>query len=323
MAGTVHIPVLFSEVLDVLALDKGKTLLDGTLGGGGHSAGLLERGAARVLALDWDAAALARCSFLTETYGSRVSLHHAGYDRLAAVLAEAGLLTVDGILLDLGFSSDQLDDAARGLSYHADGPLDMRLDSRTQTTAAHILNTFREEQLADIFYLYGEEPRARVLARAAVQARKDRPFALTGDLLRLVESVYPPHYGLKRAHPAARIFQALRIAVNDELRVLEAALPQAAAALAPGGRLAIITFQPLEDRLVKAFYKRCAEPELDSVGRQVRGGAFKVWKKIVPGPAELDANPRARSACLRVLEKLDGDGREPIAATPLRKGKKR
>lgn len=304
MVETVHIPVLFDEVMEALAPLAGKLVVDGTLGGGGHAEGFLKGGVARLIALDWDVRALGRCEFLARKYGKKVGLHHAGYDRIGGVLQGLGLNEVDGILLDLGFSSDQLDDAGRGLSYHVDGPLDMRLDSRLQVTASDLLNLKREEELADIFYLYGEEPKARVLARAVVSARKQAPFSSTADLLRVVEKVYPPRFGLKRAHPAARVFQALRIAVNDELHVLETALPQAAAALAPGGRLAIITFQPLEDRMIKAFYKKMAEPELDSVGRQVRAARFKPWKKIVPGAAEVKRNPRARSACLRVLERV-------------------
>lgn len=186
-AVTVHVPVLFDEVMAVFAPLDGKCLVDGTLGGGGHTRGLLERGAADVIGLDWDSAALVRCAGLVEDFGERVHLVRAAYDTIAEVLAGPvldkgvscgkalpGTLPgkVDGILLDLGFSSDQLDDAKRGLSYHAEGPLDMRLGSHVKRTAADILNTAREEELADIFYVYGEEPKSRVLARVVVRHRK-------------------------------------------------------------------------------------------------------------------------------------------------------
>lgn len=298
-AATVHVPVLFNEVMAALA--GARFVVDGTLGGGGHARGLLERGAEKLVGLDWDARALARCAGLAEDFGGRVVLRQVPYDRMAEVLGED---KADGILLDLGFSSDQLDDVERGLSYHHDGPLDMRLDSSARHAAADVLNGWREEELADVFYYYGEEPKARVLARAVVHARKAKPFAVTGDLLRVVEGVYPPKKGLKRAHPAARIFQALRVAVNDELRVLERALPAAAGCLAAGGKLAVITFQPLEERMVKEVFRRLCADELDGVGRVAKEAPFKMGKKVVPGAAEVARNPRARSAILRVLERV-------------------
>lgn len=300
MKTTVHIPVLFDEVMDVFTPLSGKFMVDCTLGGGGHSTGFMERGADRLVGMDWDAAAIGRCEDFARKYAHKVELHHVPYDRVAEVLK--GEL-VDGVLMDLGFSSDQLDDAERGLSYHYDGPLDMRLDSTRKKTAADLLNGLREEELADIFYHYGEEPRARVVARAVVKARKVKPFTTTKDLLRVVEEVYPPRFGLKRAHPAARIFQALRVAVNDELEVLERALEVAARSLKVGGRLAVITFQPLEDRMVKAVFRKLVEDELDAVGRVAAKAPFKARKKIVPADGEVARNPRARSAILRVLER--------------------
>ncbi|MBI1308860.1 MAG: 16S rRNA (cytosine(1402)-N(4))-methyltransferase RsmH [Proteobacteria bacterium] len=301
MVETLHIPVLFEEVMAVFAPLAGKVVVDGTLGGGGHARGFLQRGCARLVGLDWDEKALARCEGLVAEFGGRVVLHHAAYDRIGEVLGGA---LVDGILLDMGFSSDQLEDAARGLSFHADGPLDMRLDSSVRRTAADILNGAREEELADIFFHYGEEPKARVLARALVQARKVARLETVRDLLRVVEGVYPPRAGLKRAHPAARIFQALRVAVNDELAVIERALPATAACLAVGGRLAVITFQPLEERAVKAAFRALCVDELDSVGRVVREAPYKMGKKVVPTQGEVEKNPRARSAILRVLERV-------------------
>lgn len=318
-APTVHIPVLFEEVMAAFAPLQGKKLVDGTLGGGGHTRGLLERGAAEVVGLDWDSAALVRCAGLIDEFGERVHLVRAPYDTIAEVLAGPvlhkdvskgkngiGALPdkVDGILMDLGFSSDQLDDAERGLSYHMDGPLDMRLGSHVKKTAADMLNTLREEELADIFYVYGEEPKSRVLARLIVKQRKATPFGTTKDLLRVVEDVYPPRLGLKRAHPAARVFQALRVAVNDEMAVLERALPAAARCLKVGGLLAVISFQPQEERAVKAVFRELCADELDEIGRVKVPAKFKMGKKVVPGAAELERNPRARSAILRTLVRV-------------------
>jgi 16S rRNA (cytosine1402-N4)-methyltransferase len=301
MGLSVHIPVLFEEVMDVFALVKGRVFVDGTLGGGGHARELLARGAEKLVGLDWDAAAIARNADWAQKSEHKVDLHQVPYDKVAEVLAGE---KVDGILMDLGFSSDQLDDAARGLSYHHDGPLDMRLDSCLRRTAADILNGEREEALADIFYHYGEEPKARVLARAVVKVRKVKPFAVTRDLLRVVEEVYPSRPGLKRAHPAARIFQALRVAVNDELEVLGRALEAASGCLKVGGRLAVITFQPLEDRMVKAAFRKLCVDELDGVGRVTAKAPFRALKKVVPTEEEVERNPRARSAILRVLERV-------------------
>lgn len=299
MSDSVHISVLLEEVMRAFASLKGKIIVDGTLGGGGHARSFLLGGAAKVIGFDWDVRALERCKFLSEEFEGRVTLVHAAYDKIEDVLSGA---EVDGILLDLGFSSDQLDDAERGISYHLEGPLDMRLDSTKKATAADVLNNSKEEELADIFFIYGEEPKARVLAREVVRERKLSPLQSVSDLLRVVEVVYPAR-GQKRAHPAARIFQALRVAVNDELRVLERALPAAARCLKVGGKLAVITFQPMEERLVKRVFRDLCQDSLDSVGRVVAEAPFKMGKKVVPGEDELEHNPRARSAILRVLER--------------------
>lgn len=317
-AETVHIPVMFDEVMAALEPAAGKLLVDGTLGGGGHTRGLLERGA-EVVGLDWDSRALVRCAPLVEEFGDRLHLVRAAYDTIAEVLAGPVLQNgvtcgkrrvgelppqADGILLDLGFSSDQLDDPQRGLSYHVDGPLDMRLNSQMKKTAADVLNGAREDELADIFYVYGEEPKSRVLARVIVKQRKLQPLLTTRDLLAVVEQVYPSRPGLKRAHPAARIFQALRVAVNDELETLQRALPEAAFCLKTGGKLAVISFQPMEERAVKVAFRRLCLDELDEIGRVKTPAKFKMGKKIVPSDAEIDVNPRARSAILRVLERV-------------------
>lgn len=311
MTTPTHISVLLPEVVaaftGALGTLQGKTLADGTFGGGGHTRALLQAGAT-VVATDWDAAAIAagHANFAPEIAAGRLVLHHAPYDALPDLLqGQGGYAKVDGILLDLGFSSDQLDNPARGLSYHAEGPLDMRLNSALKHTAADLLNELREEALADIFYTYGEEPRSRVLARAIVAQRKVKPYTTTTELVETIEVLYPKRHGKNsgqhRAHPAARIFQALRVAVNDELTVLERALKGCAAALAPGGMLAVITFQPTEERLVKALFRAWAIEPLDDIGRVVGVAPYTMGKKIVPNAAELALNPRARSAILRTI----------------------
>ncbi|HEX2859363.1 MAG TPA: 16S rRNA (cytosine(1402)-N(4))-methyltransferase RsmH [Alphaproteobacteria bacterium] len=289
--GTVHVPVLLNECLEALAPKLGKTIVDGTLGGGGHTEAMLARGA-EIIGLDWDEAALKRVHqrVACEVDAGMLRLNHAGFGDMAGVLDGLKIEKVDGILLDLGLSSDQLDDAGRGLSYHADGPLDMRMDSRVRRDAADILATSNERELERIFRDYGEEPKARYLAGMICSSRKEAPVKTTKQLLAIIEKVYPPKPWLHRAHPAARLFQALRVAVNGELEQLHKVLAAAPRYMAVGARLAVITFQPEEDRMVKA-------------GFRAAGDGFKVWKKILPTEAEIESNPRARSAKLRVLER--------------------
>jgi 16S rRNA (cytosine1402-N4)-methyltransferase len=285
--GTIHVPVLLNECLEALQPKLGKIFVDGTLGGGGHSEAMLSKGA-EVIGLDWDEAALKRTHHRVacEVDAGMMKLIHSGFGDIATVITEP----VDGILLDLGLSSDQLDDPERGLSYHADGPLDMRMDSTLRKTAADILASTPERELADLIYKFGQEPKSRVLAAAICSTRKAEPIKTTKQLLAIIEKIYPPKPWLHRAHPAARIFQALRIAVNGELEHLQQALAAAPALLKVGGRLAVITFQPEEDRMVKAGFRAAGE-------------GYKVWKKILPTEAEVESNPRARSAKLRVLER--------------------
>ena len=295
---TRHVPVLLQEVVGVFQPLKGKLIVDGTLGGGGHAAELLA-GGAKVIGFDRDETALARVAphpNLTKVHGN--------FRDLDRRLDEVGVDTLDGVLLDLGYSSDQMDDAARGLSYQADGPLDMRLNPAQHLTAAGILQDTAEAELARIFWEYGEESKSRLIARKIASTRKDSPFETTGQLLRVIEEVYPARPGLARSHPAARVFQALRIAVNDELGDLRAVIPQAAGRLGMGGKLAIITFNSLEDRMVKEMFKALAVDELDGYGRVAKDAPFKVWKKIEPTEAEIEGNRRARSAKVRVVERV-------------------
>jgi len=310
---TVHVTVLPRETLDLLAPRPGARFLDGTLGGAGHAALLLERTApdGRVLGIDADPAALDRArQRLPEAVASgRLVLAQGNFAALADLARAADLAPVDGILLDLGLSSDQLADRARGFSFAAaDAPLDMRFDPTRGQSAAELVNTLDEADLADLIYRYGEERRSRAIARRIVAQRSRAPIERSGELARLVESVIHGRPG--GIHPATRTFQALRIAVNDELGSLEAALPAALDTLRPGGRIVVISFHSLEDRIVKHFFQAeergcVCPPELPACvcGRSPR---LRILTRhpVTAGEAELAANPRARSAKLRAAERL-------------------
>lgn len=295
---TRHVPVLKNEVLAALQPLAGRVVVDGTLGGGGHAQALLAAGAAQVVGFDRDAAALARVgdvAGLTKVQGN--------FREMAQALDELGVDEVAGVLLDLGYSSDQMDDAARGMSYQADGPLDMRMDTSQRLTAAEIVNTWREEEIARVLWEFGEEPKSRKLAKLLVARRKLKPVETTGALLAVIDEVYPPR-GQLRSHPAARTFQALRVAVNGELEDIRAVVPVAAARLAVGGKLVVITFNSLEDKLVKRLMQDVARDELDAVGRVVRKAMFKLLPKVMPQVEEVAENRRARSCKLRILQRL-------------------
>ncbi|HEX6797197.1 MAG TPA: 16S rRNA (cytosine(1402)-N(4))-methyltransferase RsmH [Ktedonobacterales bacterium] len=307
-----HQPVLAAEVLAALGPHSGGRYVDGTLGGAGHTALLLEASApdGRVLAIDADEAALARAEArLPEVVASgRLLLRHANFAQMDARAEEADITPVDGILLDLGLSSDQLASRERGFSFATPAPLDMRFDTSRGQTAADLLNALDEAELADLLWRYGEERRSRAIARRVVEQRARAPIARTDELARLVASVVHGRPG--GIHPATRTFQALRIAVNDELGSLEAALPRAVELLRPGGRLAVISFHSLEDRIVKQFFQAEARgcicpPELPACvcGRSPR---LRIVTRhpLTAGLAELAANPRARSAKLRVAERI-------------------
>jgi 16S rRNA (cytosine1402-N4)-methyltransferase len=300
------------EVLAALAVRAGGRYIDGTLGGGGHTALILARGApdARVLGIDADSAALARVAErLADAVASgRLLLSHATFAELGRLAAEVAWPPVDGVLLDLGLSSDQLSDPARGFAFAVDSPLDMRYDPTHGQPAADLVNELDEEELANLLWRYGEERRARAVARRVVAARQRGRITRTGELVRLVAEAVPGRPG--GIHPATRTFQALRIAVNDELASLEAALPQAVEALALGGRLAVISFHSLEDRIVKSFVRAevrgcVCPPGLPACvcGRVPRLRDLS-RHPITAGPAEVAANPRSRSAKLRVAERI-------------------
>jgi 16S rRNA (cytosine1402-N4)-methyltransferase len=284
---------MLAEVLDALRPHSGGTYVDGTVGAGGHAEAILEASSpdGRLLGIDADPSALTIAAARLSGFGERVRLEQANYRELDDVLKRTQSPAPDGILLDLGVSSMQLDRAERGFSFQSEGPLDMRLDPTSGEPASQLVNSLPERELADIIFRYGEERHSRRVARAIVQRRARMPFRTTTDLSRTVAGAIHGRPG--GIHPATRTFQALRIAVNDELRGLEATLPRAAAALKPGGRLAVISFHSLEDRIVKQFMR--GEASVMALSK----------KPLVASDAEQRANPRSRSAKLRVAEKLE------------------
>ena len=295
-----HRPVLCEEVVGWLTpLPPGGWIVDGTVGLAGHASALLERaGEARLLGLDRDGETLELAARRLAPFGERVVLRHAAFRDLAREAAACGIEAAHAILLDLGLSSRQLAGSGRGFSFQVDEPLDMRFDVRQPLTAADLLRTAPEPELARLLATYGEEPAARRIARRLVAARARAPITTTRVLADLVAGAITPHRRPRKIHPATRTFQALRIAVNDELGSLEAALPQGARLLAPRGRFGVIAFHSLEDRLVKrAFRGFAAEADL----------RVATPKPVRPSADEVRDNPRARSARLRVLERSRGE----------------
>ncbi|MBA4104910.1 MAG: 16S rRNA (cytosine(1402)-N(4))-methyltransferase RsmH [Pirellula sp.] len=290
---TVHIPVLFNEVLEQLQPAPGGIFVDGTLGGGGHTRALAERVglAGRVIAVDLDNIAVERASITLA--GMSVAVANASYADIPEVLDEVGVAAVDGVLLDLGLSSDQLADAARGFSYLSEGELDMRFDLDRGEPAWRMIERLSEEHLANVIYQYGEERFSRRIAKKIVEQRRSDPIRTATQLAELVRSCVPRSRG-HNIDPATRTFQALRIAVNGELDALQTALKRLPAYLKPGGRLAIISFHSLEDRIVKEAFRD--DERLIAITR----------KPIVASEEESNRNPRARSAKLRVAERVAG-----------------
>ena len=302
-----HQPVLYHQVLEALAPVSGSDYLDGTLGAGGHAEGILQASApqGRLLGLDLDPEALAIARQRLLIFGHRVILQQASYLLTPQILQDIGWLHVQGILLDLGVSSMQIDRPGRGFSFIQDGPLDMRFDQGSGLTATDLINSLSEEDLANILHDFGEERFANRIAKAIVTAR---PIETTSALAALIQKSVP--FYAQGIHPATRTFQALRIATNQELETLALALPALVQCLAPGGRIAVISFHSLEDRIVKQFFKKessdCICPPEQPVCTCNHTASIKVLTKkpIRPDEQEIQDNPRARSARLRVAEKI-------------------
>ena len=305
-----HIPVLLKEAVDALAVKRGGVYVDGTLGRAGHAREILLRGGAgtTLVGIDRDGQALAESAAgLEKVASAKVILVHGCHGSIAEIVRGEGIGEVDGILLDLGVSSPQLDESERGFSFRADGPLDMRMDRSRDVTAAQLVATRTEAELAEILRTLGEEPNARRIARAIVQARASRPIETTGQLAELVERTVGrrgPH------HPATRTFQALRMAVNDEIGELERALDGGLGVLKAGGRFAVITFESLTDRIVKRFFAAHAGHmvSLQQGGERWEGTLPRVRPvtrhAVVASDDEKNDNPRARSAKLRTVERM-------------------
>ncbi len=295
--GIDHIPVMLGEVLEVLSPQRGERILDCTVGAGGHARALLERAVPGgvLVGIDLDPRALERAeTTLRGVKGGRYYLFQGPYSNLDQYLLKVGIEAVDVILFDLGVSSLQLDDPSRGFSFRYDAYLDMRMDDSRGFTAAELLNSLSREELERIFRVYGEERFASRIARAIVERRLRYPVETTADLANIVLSALPSRAKRQRIHPATRVFQALRIVVNDELHQLETGLSKAVKALAPGGRLGVISFHSLEDRIVKHAFRQLA-----------KGGGFELLTKkpLRPSPDEVAGNARARSAKFRAIRK--------------------
>jgi 16S rRNA (cytosine1402-N4)-methyltransferase len=309
-----HIPVLAEEVMSMLAPAPGSLQIDATLGGGGHTERILEATDpdGRLLGLDADGAAIARVAGrLHPRFGDRLVLRRSNFRELATVAHDTGFEGVDGALFDLGLSSFQLADTERGFGFRAGGPLDMRFDTSRGLPASELLATLDVDELTALFRRYGEEPKARRIARAIVDARGVAPVATAEDLAALVERVAPPNpRQLRRTHPATRVFQALRIAVNEELDALQEGLAAAVDLLRPGGRLVVLSYHSLEDRIVKRFIaaerRGCVCPPELPVCVCGRNPRLRLLTRpsVTPTRAEVEANPRARSARLRAAERL-------------------
>lgn len=306
-----HISVLLQECLDGLAIRPDGIYIDGTLGGAGHSGQIAKRlTTGRLIGIDRDPVALKAAGERLSPYGDRVTLVHSNFCRMAEVVKELGLPGVDGILLDLGVSSPQLDEVSRGFSYMADAPLDMRMNGKDALTAREVVNTWPQEELRRILWNYGEERYAPQIASAICRRREEKPIETTLELVDVIRSAMPASALREKQHPAKRTFQAIRIAVNDELGSVEKAMEAAIPLLNPGGRLAVITFHSLEDRIVKLAMaeaaKGCTCPPQFPVCVCGKKPIVKLIsrKPVVATPEELEANPRSRSAKLRVCEKL-------------------
>ena len=288
-----HIPVLLNEVIEILSPKKGEFIIDGTFGAGGHSSAILEKISPNgiLLAVDWDEQAIKKGKLVVQSQKARVLLVHGNYADLPEILKKHRLPKADGLLLDLGFSSDQIESSGKGFSFLRNEPLDMRYDVKQELTAAAVVNGFKEDELADVLYKYGDERMSRKIAKSVVEFRKKKKILETFELVEAINRAIPYRRG--KIHPATRTFQALRIYVNGELdnivRVLED-LPQI---IKPGGRVAIISFHSLEDGIVKRFFKQM---------QRENKGEILTKKPVIPVKGEILSNPRSRSAKLRGIK---------------------
>lgn len=313
-----HLPVMLAEVIGALAPAAGRTYLDATFGGGGYAAAILNAADCTLWAIDRDPDAIARAGVLAQRFPGRLHVVQGSFGEMLSLLSDSGVSSLDGVVLDLGVSSYQLDDPARGFSFRVDGPLDMRM-GLDGPTAADLVNTFAERELADMLFRFGEERRSRRIARAIVAARANAPIATTGELAAIIRRVVPQDRS--GIDPATRSFQALRIRVNDELGEIERGLNQAASLLGPGGRLIVVAFHSLEDRLVKHFMSEVAGRAPGPSRYDPRGLSppstrqFRLLtpRALRPQSAEVARNPRARSARLRALERLAPTARPEVS----------
>lgn len=301
-----HVPVLLAEVLEALAPAAGERYVDATFGAGGYTRAILEAAPCRVLAIDRDPSAIAGGAALAQTFAGRLDLVESAFGRLDEIVAERGFAPVHGVVLDIGVSSMQLDQPERGFSFQKDGPLDMRMGA-SSLSAADVVNGYDEERLADILYRLGEEHRSRAVARAIVRRRKEHAFTRTLELADTVSRALGGRRHDQKQHPATKTFQALRIFVNDELAELSRALNAAERCLAPGGRLVVVTFHSLEDRIVKQFLQRRSGSAprgsryLPDAALEGEEPSFRIVNRrsLTSSKGELEVNPRARSARLR------------------------
>lgn len=306
-----HISVLLEECLEGLDIKPDGIYVDGTLGGAGHSGQIVRRlTTGRLIGIDRDPVALKAAGERLSPFEDRVTLVHSNFCEMATVLSQLGIEAVDGILLDLGVSSPQLDDSSRGFSYMADAPLDMRMNGQDRLTAEDVVNTWSQEELRRILFTYGEERYAPQIAAAICRRREEAPIKTTLELVEIIRSAMPAHALREKQHPAKRSFQAIRIAVNDELGSVDKAMKAAIPLLKPGGRLAVITFHSLEDRIVKIAMAEAAKgctcpPEFPVCVCGKKPQVKLISRKPITATVqELELNPRSRSAKLRVCEKL-------------------
>lgn len=305
-----HVSVLFKETIDGLDLKEGGIYVDGTLGGGGHSFGMLSSGVdIKVIGIDQDSEAINAAKKRLEEFSDKVTFVNDNFSNIKNILKELGIDSIDGVVLDLGVSSYQLDNAERGFSYMHDARLDMRMNTENELSAYEVVNNYSEEELMRIFYEYGEEKWSARIAKFIVEKREEKPIEKTSELVEIIKAAIPQKARQQGSHPAKRVFQAIRIEVNNELGILSDTVDDIVSVLRPGGRIAIITFHSLEDRIIKQAFSRlatgCVCPKSFPVCVCNNQPVVKIVTKkpILPSKGEEEENPRSKSAKLRIAEK--------------------